>query len=192
MTIDEAAARQWLRDNKGNLAWSYLKMVDPSNLDHIINCGYELVAELVDSELGAGTYERYTKREGDSADELGLERCESCHEMVADPIDSQQAGGKLCRGCMRWYEHYDKRNPEIDLSWQVWAGRSCELLKLIEQIARAQDEAKKAEAQWWADLRKQVKGNSSKAKTINVRTDDEDYQRHVDARLSHGEDWRVL
>ena len=130
MNVNEAIARQWLRDNKGNLAWTHLKLTDDrcagrSNLDDIISCARNQTAEIVDSELGALTYERYAKRKDpEDAEALGAERCASCHEMVADPVDSYDVGGHLCRGCMRWYRFYYQSEPDETLEWQCWGGRA--------------------------------------------------------------------
>ena len=130
MNVNEVIARQWLRDNKDNLAWSHLKLTDDrlagrSNLDNIISCGAKNTAEIVDSELGDLTYEKYAKRENpEDAEALGCERCASCHEMVADPVDSYDVGGHLCRGCMRWYRFYYQSDPDETLEWQCWGGRT--------------------------------------------------------------------
>ena len=140
MNVNEAIARQWLRDNKGNLAWTHLKLTDDrlagrSNLDNIIGNGPKLTAGIIDSELGALTYEKYAKRKNpEDAEALGAERCASCHEMVADPVDSYDAGGHLCPGCMRWYRFYDQSDPDESLEWQCWKGRTALWCKIWDGL----------------------------------------------------------
>lgn len=192
MTIDDAVTRQWIRDNRDNIAWKTLGIKDVDRFANSLNTHSERLCELVDDEMGEHTFEDFKARRNDAESVLGLKRCAYCHEMVADPIDSQPAGGKLCRGCERWFEHSDKPNPEIDLEWQIWAGRSAEMIRFHEKMSRAYKKAKEAEKQWWADLRKEINRKPKPKKHVNVRTDDEDYQSAVDIRLSHGEDWRNL
>lgn len=191
MNVNEAIARQWLRDNKGNLAWNTLGIKNVDRFANSLNTDSDRLCELVDKEMGEYTFENFKARRSDAESVLGLERCAYCHEMVADPIDSQPAGGKLCRGCERWFERC-KPNPELGLEWQIWAGQSAEMNRLHEKMSLAYKKAKEAEEQWWADLRKRVNRKPKHKRHIIVQTDDDDYQTAVDVRLSHGEDWRNL
>lgn len=191
MTVNDAVIRQWIRDNRDNIAWDTLGIKDVDRFANSLNTYSDRLCELVDEELGEHTFEDFKARRSDAESLLGLERCVYCHEMVADPIDSQPAGGKLCRGCERWFER-GKLNPELGLVWQVWVGQSAEMNRFHEKMSRAYKKAKEAEEQCWADLRKRVNRKPKHKKHINVETDDEDYQTAVDVRLSHGEDWRNL
>lgn len=191
MTVNDAVIRQWIRDNRDNIAWDTLGIKNVDRFANSLNTYSDRLCELVDEELGEHTFEDFKARRSDAESVLGLERCAYCHEMAADPIDSQPAGGKLCRGCERWFER-GKLNPELGLVWQVWVGQSAEMNRLHEKMCRAHEKAKEAEKQFWADLRKRVNRKPKTAKHINVETDDEDYQTAVDVRLSHGEDWRNL
>lgn len=192
MTIEDAVTRQWIRDNRDNLAWKTLGIKNVEHFANSLNNYPERLCELVDDEMGENTFEDYKARRSDAESLLGLERCAHCREMVADPIESQPTGRKLCRGCERWFELSENPNPELDLEWQIWAGRSAEMLRLQEEVDRAYTQAKKAEAEWWKNFRRQIKSKPKARKHIEVRTDDDDYQRAVDTRLSHGEDWRNL
>lgn len=191
MTVNDAVIRQWIRDNRDNIAWDTLGIKNVDRFANSLNTYSDRLCELVDEELGEHTFEDFKARRSDAESVLGLERCAYCHEMVADPIDSQPAGGKLCRGCERWFER-GKLNPELGLVWQVWVGQSAEMNRFHEKMSRAYKKAKEAEEQCWADLRKRVNRKPKTTKHINVETDDEDYQTAVDVRLSHGEDWRNL
>ena len=192
MTVNEAVTRQWIRDNRDNIAWNTLGIKNVDRFANSLNTDLERLCELVDDEMGENTFEDFKARKNDAESVLGLKRCAYCHEMVADPIDSQPAGGKLCRGCERWFEHGDNPNWELDLERQIWAGIAAEMNRVHEEMCRAYEKAKESEKQWWADLRKQVARKAKHKKQIDVQTDDEDYQRAVDVRLSHGEDWRNL
>lgn len=191
MTVNDAVIRQWIRDNRDNIAWDTLGIKNVDRFANSLNTYSDRLCELVDEELGEHTFEDFKARRSDAESVLGLERCAYCHEMVADPIDSQPAGGKLCRGCERWFER-GKLNPELGLVWQVWVGQSAEMNRFHEKMSRAYKKAKEAEEQCWADLRKRVNRKPKTTRHINVETDDEDYQTAVDVRLSHGEDWRNL
>lgn len=141
MNVDEAMARQWLRDNRDNLAWSCLRLQSEQGLASTLSCRESDVKHLIATEYaghGADLYELFkTRTESPTLlDDLGLERCHYCWEMIANPIESAEAGGHLCQGCMRWYEQYDHRNPILDLDWQVWSGRSAMALKLTDKLAR--------------------------------------------------------
>lgn len=193
MTIDEAVARQWLRDNRHNLAWSSLSMVDPGNLDHTLNWNYETVETLVDSELGEGTYNNYkTRNFHPDEQQLGIKRCEYCHEMIADPVDSAKADGKLCRGCMRWYNACPNHRADLELEWQVWKGRTNELYRMIKILNDFQDKQKQEAEERWNKLMADIKRPVNKVKHIKIESNDEDYQRAIDNKLSFGEDWRNL
>lgn len=144
MKVDEAIARQWLRDNRDNLAWSCLRLQSELGLASTLSCRESDVEQLIATEYadrGDNLYELFKNRSESPTllDDLGLERCRFCGEMIANPIESAEAGGHLCQGCMRWYEQYEHRNPELDLEWQVWSGRSAMALRLtdkLDQIAR--------------------------------------------------------
>ena len=143
MKVDEAIARQWLRDNRGNLAWGVLRLQSEQGLANTLSCRESDVKHLIATEYagnGAELYELFKSRaEGSTLNDLGIERCHFCGEMIANPIQSAEAGGHLCQGCMRWYEQYEHRNPELDLEWQVWSGRSAMALRLtdkLDQLAR--------------------------------------------------------
>lgn len=144
MNVDEAMARQWLRDNRGNLAWSILRLQSEQGLASTLSCRASDVKHLIATEYAgyeaSNLYDLFKSRTEDyTLDDLGLERCHYCGEMIANPIESAKAGGHLCRGCMRWYEQYEYRNPELTLEWQVWSGRSALALKLtdrLDQLAR--------------------------------------------------------
>lgn len=192
MNVNDAVIRQWIRDNRDNIAWDTLGIKNVDRFANSLNIDSDRLCELVDKEMGEQhTFEDFKARRSDAESVLGLKRCAYCHEMVADPIDSQPAGGKLCRGCERWFER-GKLNPELGLVWQVWVGQSVEMNRFHEKMSRAYKKAKEAEEQWWADLRKRVNSKPKHKKHICVETDDEDYQTAVDVRLSHGEDWRNL
>lgn len=192
MNLNDAVIRQWIRDNKDNIAWDTLGIKNVDRFANSLNTYSERLCELIDEEMGEHTFEDFEARRSDAESVLGLKRCAYCHEMVADPIDSQPAGGKLCRGCERWFEQGEKLNSELDLEWQIWAGRATEMNRIYEKMCRAYEKAKEAEEQFWADLRKRVNRKPKHKKRINVQTNDEDYQSAVDVRLSHGEDWRNL
>ena len=144
MNVDEVIARQWLRDNRGNLAWDILRLQSELGLASTLSCRESDVKHLIAIEYadhGDNLYELFKNRAESPTlvDDLGLERCHFCGEMIANPIQSAEAGGHLCQGCMRWYEQYENRNPELDLEWQVWSGRSAMALKLtdkLDQLAR--------------------------------------------------------
>ena len=191
MTVNDAVIRQWIRDNRDNIAWDTLGIKNVDRFANSLNTYSDRLCELVDEEMGEHTFENFKSRRSDAESVLGLERCAYCHEMAADPIDSQPAGGKLCRGCERWFER-GKINPELGLRWQVWVGQSVEMNRFYEKMFLAYKKAKEAEEQCWADLRKRVNRKPKPKKHIFVETDDEDYQTAVDVRLSHGEDWRNL
>lgn len=191
MTVNDAVIRQWIRDNRDNIAWDTLGIKNVDRFANSLNTYSDRLCELVDEEMGEDTFEDFKARRSDAESVLGLRRCAYCHEMVADPIDSQPAGGKLCRGCERWFER-GKLNPELGLVWQVWVGQSVEMNRVHESMSQAYKKAKEAEEQRWADLRERVNSNPKPKKRIIVQTDDEDYQTAVDVRLSHGEDWRNL
>lgn len=191
MTVNDAVIRQWIRDNRDNIAWDTLGIKNVDRFANSLNTYSDRLCELVDEEMGEHTFENFKSRRSDAESVLGLRRCAYCHEMVADPIDSQPAGGKLCRGCERWFER-GKINPELGLRWQVWVGQSVEMNRFYEKMFLAYKKAKEAEEQCWADLRKRVNRKPKPKKHIFVETDDEDYQTAVDVRLSHGEDWRNL
>lgn len=191
MTVNDAVIRQWIRDNRDNIAWDTLGIKNVDRFANSLNTYSDRLCELVDEEMGEHTFENFKARRSDAESVLGLKRCAYCHEMAADPIDSQPAGGKLCRGCERWFENGNP-NPELGLVWQVWVGQSAEMNRFHEKMSRAYKKAKEAEEQCWADLRKRVNRKPKTTKHINVETDDEDYQTAVDVRLSHGEDWRNL
>lgn len=191
MTVNDAVIRQWIRDNRDNIAWGTLGIKNVDRFANSLNTDSDRLCELVDKEMGEHTFESFKARRSDAESVLGLKRCAYCHEMVADPIDSQPAGGKLCRGCERWFER-GKPNPELGLDWQVWTGQSAEMNRFHEKMSRAYNKAKEAEEQWLADLRKRVNCKPKHQRHIDIQTDDEDYQSAVDVRLSHGEDWRNL
>ena len=190
MNVNDAVIRQWIRDNRDNIAWDTLGIKNVDRFANSLNTDSDRLCELVDKEMGEHTFEDFKARRSDAESVLGLERCAYCHEMVADPIDSQPAGGKLCRGCERWFELSNK--PDQELDWQIWAGQSAEMNRFYEKMFLAYKKAKEAEEQWWADLRKRVNSKPKHKRHLDVQTDDEDYQTAVDVRLSHGEDWRNL
>lgn len=193
MTIDEAVTRQWIRDNRDNIAWNTLGIKNADRFANSLNTNSERLCELIDDEMGEHTFEDFKARRNDAESALGLKRCAYCHEMVADPIDSQPAGGKLCRGCNRWWEaNGSEYKPWLEIQWQVWDGRSIIWLEIADKVSKAYEAEQRAREKFWADLRKQVHRKPKPKKHINARTDDEDYQRAVDIRLSHGEDWRNL
>ena len=191
MNVNDAVIRQWIRDNRDNIAWDTLGIKNVDRFANSLNTYSDRLCELVDEEMGEHTFEDFKARRSDAESVLGLKRCAYCHEMAADPIDSQPAGGKLCRGCERWFER-GKLKPELGLVWQVWVGQSVEMNRFHEKMSQAYKKAKEAEEQCWADLRKRVNSKPKPKKRIIVQTDDEDYQTAVDVRLSHGEDWRNL
>lgn len=191
MAIDEALTRQWIRDNAGNLAWECLKVQNESRFVCRVNFDANMFAELVDDELGTGTYREFTDRTDIDAEALGLKRCAYCEEMVADPIDSAKAGGRLCKGCMRWFESVDQETkPWLDLSDQVWSGRSAYWLKIANKMSLAYDEAERRREEFWKKLSQEVHQKPSKRR-ITVQ-DDDAYDKAVDRKLERGEDWRNL
>lgn len=152
MNVDEAIARQWLRDNRDNLAWGILRLQSEQGLASTLSCRESDVKHLIATEYkghGDDLYELFKSRAESPTllDDLGLERCHYCGEMIANPIESAEAGGHLCQGCMRWYEQYDHRNPELDLEWQVWSGRSAMALKLTDRLDQLERNRKHIKAE---------------------------------------------
>lgn len=102
---DEAVTRQWIRDNKNNLAWKHAS-VDLGALSPNFVQSTDEFKRCVALELGEPTLKDWLARAEDeqaNAD-LGFEKCWFCKTMFAEPIDSDAIGGHLCSGCMRWWE----------------------------------------------------------------------------------------
>lgn len=191
MTIDDAVTRQWIRDNRDNIAWKTLGINNVEHFANSLNSHPEHLCELVDDEMGEHTFEDFKARRNDAESVLGLERCAYCHEMVADPIESAKAGGKLCRGCNRWWEaSKSEYNPWLEIEWQVWDGRSIIWLEIADKVSKAYEAEQRAREKFWEDLRKSVSRSPAKRR-ITVQ-DDDAYDKVVDRKLEHGEDWRNL
>lgn len=103
---DEAIVRQWVRDNRNNLAWKHAG-VDFAKLSPNFVENQEALKEQIVKELGGVTFANWCARiEDKQANEaLGLDKCWFCRTMFADAIASNAIGGHLCAGCMRWFEN---------------------------------------------------------------------------------------
>lgn len=102
---DEAIVRQWVRDNKNNLAWKHAG-VDFAELSPNFVEDQDTLKKIIADELGEQTFKDWALRIEDkqaNAD-LGLEKCWFCKTMFSDAIASNAIGGHLCAGCMRWWE----------------------------------------------------------------------------------------
>lgn len=103
---DEAIVRQWVRDNRNNLAWEHAG-VDFAELSPNFMENQDTLKKIIADELGEQTFKEWASRIEDKqmTKNLGLEKCWFCKTMIADPIDSNAIGGHLCAGCMRWWEY---------------------------------------------------------------------------------------
>lgn len=103
---DEAVVRQWVRDNRNNLAWKHAG-VDFAELSPNFVENQNALKEQIAKELGEQTFKDWCSRvENKQANEdLGLSKCWFCKTMFADVIASNAIGGHLCAGCMRWFEN---------------------------------------------------------------------------------------
>lgn len=102
---DEAVVRQWVRDNKLNLAWKHAG-VDFAELSPNFVENQDTFKKIIADELGEQTFKDWASRIEDKQTnaDLGLEKCWFCKTMFADAIASDVIGGHLCAGCMRWWE----------------------------------------------------------------------------------------
>lgn len=103
---DEAIVRQWVRDNRNNLAWKHAG-VDFSELSPNFVENQDTLKEIIADELGEQTFKDWISRTEDKQanEALGLSKCWFCKTMFADAIASNAIGGHLCAGCMRWWEY---------------------------------------------------------------------------------------
>ena len=187
MTALEAICRQWMRDNRGNMSFLY-DTYDEDRLVFILSCDAELIRKIVKDELPMEGIDGWINHQRKLLD-MGYipgELCENCHCMVADPIESINAGGCLCRGCSRWYDLSPKDSDDVE--WQCTTGRIALFQEIVTKAAEL--EAKKAK-----ERLKLLRPKPAKhAKHVKISLDEErkhedDYDKEVDRRLSAGERW---
>lgn len=187
MTALEAICRQWMRDNRGNLSFLY-NTYDEGRLVFVLSCDAELIRKIAKDEMPTEDIDSWFNHQRRPLDMNYIpgELCENCHCMVADPIESINAGGCLCRGCSRWYDLSPKDSDDIE--WQCTTGRIALFQEIVTKAAEL--EAKKAK-----ERLKLLRPKPAKhAKHVKISLDEErrhedDYDKEVDRRLSAGERW---
>lgn len=187
MTAPEAICRQWMRDNRGNVALFY-DTYDEGRLVFILSCDAELIRKIAKDEMPMDDIDGWINHQRKPLD-MGCipgELCKNCHCMVTDPIESINAGGCLCRGCSRWYDLSPKDSDDVE--WQCTTGRIALFQEIVTKAAEL--EAKKAK-----ERLKLLRPKPAKhAKHVKISLDEErkhedDYDKEVDRRLSAGESW---
>ena len=173
MGIDEAIVRQWVRDNKSNLGWTFAGC-NSGNLVFALACSPESADVWIADEIGDKFTDWRYRKDFSQLESLGLHLCRNCRSMIADPIESADAGGHLCPGCMRWYELSTCKNPR-ELKWSCMNGRAGMWLQIDDQMNKAKAKADEQNKQFWRNLRRKIHGKSKTAKKIAVETDDRDY-----------------
>ena len=187
MTALEAICRQWMRDNRGNMSLLY-DTYDEDRLVFILSCDAELIRKIAKDEMPMEGIDGWLNHQRKPIDMNYIpgELCENCHCMVADPIESINAGGCLCRGCSRWYDLSPKDSDDVE--WQCTTGRIALFQEIVTKAAEL--EAKKAK-----ERLKLLRPKPAKhAKHVKISLDEErkhedDYDKEVDRRLSAGERW---
>lgn len=187
MTAKEAICKQWIRDNRGNISLLY-DTYNEGRLVFILSCDADLIRRIAKDEMPIDDIDGWInhQREPLTMGCIPGELCKNCHCMVADPIESINAGGCLCRGCSRWYDLSPKDSDDIE--WQCTTGRIALFQEIVTKAAEL--EAKKAK-----ERLKLLRPKPAKhAKHVKISLDDErkhedDYDKEVDRRLSAGERW---
>ena len=187
MTAEEAICRQWMRDNRGNVSFLY-NTYDEDRLVFVLSCDASLIRKMAKDEMPMDDIDGWISRHRNlmDVDYIPGELCENCHCMVADPIESINAGGCLCRGCSRWYDLSPKDSDDVE--WQCTTGRIALFQEIVTKAAEL--EAKKAK-----ERLKLLRPKPAKhAKHVKISLDEErkhedDYDKEVDRRLSAGERW---
>lgn len=187
MTALEAICRQWMRDNLGNMSFFY-NTYDEDRLVFVLSCDASLIRRIAKDEMPMEGIDGWInhQREPLTMGCIPGELCKNCHCMVADPIESINAGGCLCRGCSRWYDLSPKDSDDVE--WQCQTGRIALFQEIVTKAAEL--EAKKAK-----ERLKLLRPKPAKhAKHIKISLEDErkhedDYDKEVDRRLSAGERW---
>lgn len=187
MTAKEAICRQWMRDNRGNVALFY-DTYNEGRLVFILSCDADLIRRIAKDEMPIDDIDSWINHQLDplDMDYIPGKLCNNCHCMVIDPIESIDAGGCLCRGCSRWYDLSPKDSDDIE--WQCQTGRIALFQQIICKLAeqRAEQEEQRL---------KLLRPKPSKhAKHIKISLEEErkhedDYDKEVDRRLSAGERW---
>lgn len=187
MTAEEAICRQWMRDNLGNMSLFY-NTYDEDRLVFVLSCDADLIQKIAKDEMPMEDIDGWInhQREPLTMGCIPGELCKNCHCMVADPIESINAGGCLCRGCSRWYDLSPKDSDDVE--WQCTTGRIALFQEIVTKAAEL--EAKKAK-----ERLKLLRPKPAKhAKHVKISLDEErkhedDYDKEVDRRLSAGERW---
>lgn len=187
MTALEAICRQWMRDNLGNMSFFY-NTYDEDRLVFVLSCDASLIRRTAKDEMPMEGIDGWInhQREPLTMGCIPGELCKNCHCMVADPIESINAGGCLCRGCSRWYDLSPKDSDDVE--WQCTTGRIALFQEIVTKAAEL--EAKKAK-----ERLKLLRPKPAKhVKHIRISLEDErkhedDYDKEVDRRLSAGERW---
>ena len=187
MTAPEAICRQWMRDNRGNVSLFY-DTYNERRLVFALSCDAELIRTIAKDEMPMEDIDGWLNHHRRPLDMNCIpgELCENCHCMVADPIESINAGGCLCRGCSRWYDLSPKHSDDVE--WQCTTGRIALFQEIVTKTAEL--EAKKAK-----ERLKLLRPKPAKhAKHVKISLDEErkhedDYDKEVDRRLSAGESW---
>lgn len=187
MTAKEAICRQWMRDNRGNMSFFY-NTYDEGRLVFVLSCDADLIRRIAKDEMPMEGIDGWINHQCEPLT-MGCipgELCKNCHCMVADPIESINAAGCLCRGCSRWYDLSPKDSDDIE--WQCTTGRIALFQEIVTKAAEL--EAKKAK-----ERLKLLRPKPAKhAKHVKISLDEErkhedDYDKEVDRRLSAGERW---
>lgn len=187
MTAPEAICRQWMRDNRGNVALFY-DTYNEGRLVFVLSCDAELIRKTAKDEMPMEDIDGWINHQRNpfTIDCIPGELCQNCHCMVVDPIESIDAGGCLCRGCSRWYDLSPKDSDDVE--WQCTTGRIALFQEIVTKAAEL--EAKKAK-----ERLKLLRPKPAKhAKHVKISLDEErkhedDYDKEVDRRLSAGERW---
>ena len=187
MTAPEAICRQWMRDNRGNVALLY-DTYDEGRLVFILSCDAELIRKTAKDEMPMDDIDGWINYQRKPIDMNCIpgELCMNCHCMVADPIESIDAGGCLCRGCSRWYDLSPKDSDDVE--WQCTTGRIALFQEIVTKTAEL--EAKKAKERLKLLRPKPAKhAKHVKISLEEERKHEDDYDKEVDRRLSAGERW---
>lgn len=186
MNIDEAIVRQWLRDNKDNLVIDF-KTYDGRRLVYILNDYLDEINKCISDELG-NRGNKWIDGILPTIDfkNCGLRKCDNCHIMAVDPIESPE-GVNLCKGCARfWNLCHNKDLSEVE--WSCTTGR---VHLWMDLIAECENKRRIAEAKR-NELIKPKRIVVKKSIPISEeyeRKHEDDYDKEVDRRLSAGERW---
>lgn len=187
MTAEEAICRQWMRDNRGNIALLF-DTYNEDRLVFVLSCDANLIRKIAKDEMPIDDIDGWINHQLDplDMDYIPGKLCKYCHCMVTDPIESINAGGCLCRGCSRWYDLSPKDSDDIE--WQCQTGRIALFQQIICKLAEQRAEQEKQRL-------KLLRPKPAKhAKHIKISLEEErkhedDYDKEVDRRLSAGERW---